>query len=77
MLDRVADELLEKESLDGDEVYATIAEMTGEQLDPMPRPRPEAAPPAPPTLPAPTARRARHPVAPRRDRPSIREATPA
>ncbi|MEO8198187.1 MAG: AAA family ATPase, partial [Thermoanaerobaculia bacterium] len=48
VLDRVASDLLEKESLDGIEVYAIITELTGEKLDPTPRPpRAEAAPTAP------------------------------
>ena len=47
VLDRVATDLLERESLDGEEVYNIITELTGERLDPMPRTRPDAAP-APP-----------------------------
>ncbi len=35
MLDHVASELLERESLDGDEVYDIIREMTGRELKPM------------------------------------------
>ena len=46
VLDRIAANLLEKESLEGAEVYATIAELTGEHLDPTPRPLPDAAAPA-------------------------------
>ncbi len=77
VLDRVANDLLEKESLDGAEVYAAIAEMTGEQLDPMPRPRPEAAPPAQDTPPG-----ADSPTGPASGRPASGpalnpEATPA
>ncbi len=47
VLDRIAANLLEKESLEGAEVYATIAELTGEHLDPTPRPAPDAASSAP------------------------------
>ena len=47
VLDRIAADLLEKESLEGAEVYATIAELTGEHLDPTPRPAPDAASSAP------------------------------
>ncbi len=46
MLDSVASNLLEKESLEGAEVYAIIEKLTGERLDPAPRLRPDAAPPA-------------------------------
>jgi cell division protease FtsH len=47
VLDKVAADLLERESLDGGEIYAIITEITGEHLDPTPRPKPEA-PPLPP-----------------------------
>ena len=47
VLDRIAADLLEKESLEGAEVYATIAELTGEHLDPTPRPAPDTASSAP------------------------------
>ena len=48
VLDRVAADLLEKESLDGAEIYAIITELTGEHLDPTPRPpRADAAPEVP------------------------------
>jgi cell division protease FtsH len=39
VLDRLAVELLEKESLDGEEVYRIIEEMTGARLRPVPPPR--------------------------------------
>ncbi|MEO8276261.1 MAG: ATP-dependent zinc metalloprotease FtsH [Thermoanaerobaculia bacterium] len=44
VLDRVAADLLEKESLEGAEIYAVIEKLTGERLDPTPRPRPEPRP---------------------------------
>ncbi len=41
VLDRIAEELLEVESLDGSEVYDVIKEMTGQDLKPQRPPRPE------------------------------------
>ncbi len=47
VLDRVARELLEHESLEGSEIYRIIEEMTGEKLEPLPRPPRRAGPAAP------------------------------
>jgi cell division protease FtsH len=50
VLDRISAELLEKESLDGEEVYRLIEEMTGERVGPVhpaPPREPDAASPAP------------------------------
>jgi cell division protease FtsH len=45
VLDRIAAELLEKESLEGDEVYRIIEEMTGRKLAPaVPRPKDPGTP---------------------------------
>ncbi len=43
VLDRLAEELLEIESLDGSQVYAIIKEMTGKDLAPVAPPKPEVA----------------------------------
>ncbi len=47
VLDRIAEELLERETLDGSEVYKIIREMTGLELAPPPPPKPPAAEPEP------------------------------
>jgi cell division protease FtsH len=45
VLDRIAAELLEKESLEGDEVYRILEEMTGRKLSPpLPRPKDPGTP---------------------------------
>jgi cell division protease FtsH len=49
VLDRVALDLLEHESLDGEAVYRIIQQMTGENLAPPPAPKADAGPPAGPT----------------------------
>jgi cell division protease FtsH len=49
VLDRVALDLLEHESLDGEAVYRIIQQMTGENLAPPPTPKADAGPPAGPT----------------------------
>jgi cell division protease FtsH len=46
VLDRIARELLEHESLDGGEIYRIIEEMTGQKLEPVPRPPKRPEPPA-------------------------------
>ncbi|MGE0639246.1 MAG: ATP-dependent zinc metalloprotease FtsH [Thermoanaerobaculia bacterium] len=48
VLDRVSIELLERESLDGSEVYRMIEEMTGQKVEPAPIERKTGEPPAPP-----------------------------
>ena len=48
VLDKVSNELLERESLDGSEVYRMIEEMTGQKLEPAPVERRTGEPPAPP-----------------------------
>ncbi len=63
VLDRVAANLLEKESLEGAEVYAIIEELTGERLDPTPRPHPESLPPAAGAGDAPAGPESGHPAA--------------
>ena len=57
VLDRLALELLEVESIDGREVYALIEEMTGKDLAPPepPSPEPEVEPDEPETDPSPAA----------------------
>jgi cell division protease FtsH len=45
VLDRIAAELLERESLDGGEIYRIIEEMTGERLRPVEVPKPPRATP--------------------------------
>jgi len=62
-LDRISAELLEKESLEGDEVYRMIEELTGEKLGPA-----RGAPPTQPGAPGP---------APEASAPSADPATPA
>ena len=46
LLDRLARELLERESLEGAEVYDLIEELTGERLGPAPSPAPGRKAPA-------------------------------
>ncbi|HYN43331.1 MAG TPA: hypothetical protein VE129_16255, partial [Thermoanaerobaculia bacterium] len=55
-LDAIAAELLEKESLDGDEVYILIERITGREVPHATKARTQAAlPPADPKTPAPAA----------------------
>jgi cell division protease FtsH len=56
-LDAIAAELLEKESLDGDEVYALIERTSGKKVPHTTKPKREAPPPADPTAPATVAGR--------------------
>ena len=51
-LDAIAEELLEKESLDGDEVYALIEKITGKKLPHTGKPKREAPSSDDPTAPA-------------------------
>jgi cell division protease FtsH len=53
VLDRIAKELLEHESLEGSEIYRIIEEMTGQKLEPTPVQRtPRMPPPTTPSAPA-------------------------
>jgi len=49
VLDRVAAELLEHETVDGETIYRIIQQMTGRELSPPPSPRAEVGPPSGPT----------------------------
>ncbi|MGH9379054.1 MAG: ATP-dependent zinc metalloprotease FtsH [Thermoanaerobaculia bacterium] len=62
LLDQVARELLERESLDGVEIYRLIYERTGRKLGPIERPQPAKTPPAAVEEPAAEGRQKPRPV---------------